>query len=809
MGNYQRSGQNFSPYYLNSFKLAGLEKLDAGYRLISFTGLFDPGDDEDYERKVRLLCNMITGDPQVKLPVEPVWAGNRQFLAVVGARERLSELVIPQEKTLTPEVITLSLEEQIRSLRFQEGSGIETLLAKRALNWAIDQALGSFASGWWRYGRRFISRVPDEVSSNDDVLVHPAFYVNVVPGRNAWLEMIIDPSVCYVERRSTYEKYGALIPDRIKGKRHLYKNGRDWYKIDALGVGGPADKEMMEDPDTGETISIYQRLINRWGKCGIAEIANLCPQALTIAYKTAGQKYRRAASDLLFEMPGVESTDEGEDAPHEESILEASVRGQKTVDVIEEVCSRLTLFGKKLTPSTSLRPLRKDEIAVFDPPALRFAGDQIVRTRLDEAGRDRFSALRGIGPAESTPFTGDQHLIISEGMPEVVRKDFRQRFGVALQDLYGKAWEHKLIKFDDRFARTLREKARAIEKEVINRRGYGLLVLPVMKNQHQQSRLHHYLKRSLWGQKLQTQCASQEQILSFYQREVKNGEERWFVRQRQQGFYRSYLRYLALGYLMVNKKWLWKLAEGSLRNQVHVGIDVYKGVAVFTFIYGDADLITFYVCDRAKRPEKLSADQVQQVLVENLGPDLAQLGIEPESIVFHRDGKIYDSELLGIRRAIMQLKQLRSVPEKLNYGVVEIRKTSVTKPRLYRRLNGRFANPNMGLLARFGQREGALATTGYPMLKRGTAQPLYLEVVEGNIDLLDIAHDIYALSHLAFASPGSCMSLPFTIALADHILRESHPGKDDSLWEEEEEVQVRRSNSPQMTLYFEKGGMAS
>jgi hypothetical protein len=792
---------------LNSFKLTGVDKFDAGYRLIHFTGLLDPRDDDDYERKVRLLCNMISGDPRVKLPVEPVQIEGRQFLAIAGASERLSEIVIPQEKTLTPEVVTLSLEARIRPLRFREGNGIETLLAKRALNWAIDQALGSFASGWWRYGRRFISRIADENGSNHDVLVYPAFYVNVAPGRGGWLDLIVDPSACYVERRSVYEKYGLLIPSHIKGKRYLYKNGRDWYKIDALGVGGPAGKEMMEDPDSGETISIYQRLINRWGKYGIEEIANLSSEALTIAYKTAGQKYRRAASDLLFEMPGVEGTDEGEDSPHEESILEASVRGQRTLEVIEEIRYQLTLFGKRLNPNANLRRLHNDEVELFSPPALRFAGDQIVRTRLEEAGRDRFRALRGIGPAESTPFTDDQSMIISESMPEAVRKDFRQRFSLALQDLYGKAWEHKLIKYDDRSARTPREKARAIEKEIANRRGYGLLVLPKMKNQPEQSKLHHYLKRNLWRQKLQTQCASQDQILGFYQREVKNGEERWFVRQNLQGLYRSYLRYLALGYLLVNKKWLWKLAEGSLRNQVQVGIDVYKGVAVFTFIYGDADLITFYVCDRAKRSEKLSADQVRQALVENLGPDLAQLDIEPESIVFHRDGRIYDSELLGIRRAILELKQLRSVPENLKYGVVEIRKTSATRPRLYRKLHSRFANPKMGLLARFGQREGALATTGYPMLKRGTAQPLYLEVVEGNIDLSDIAHDIYALSHLAFASPGSCMSLPFTIALADYILRESHPGKEDSLWEDEEQEQVERSTSSQMALYFEKGGV--
>jgi hypothetical protein len=51
------------------------------------------------------------------------------------------------------------------------------------------------------------------------------------------------------------------------------------------------------------------------------------------------------------------------------------------------------------------------------------------------------------------------------------------------------------------------------------------------------------------------------------------------------------------------------------------------------------------------------------------------------------------------------------------------------------------------------------------------------------------------------------MSLPFTIALADYILRESHPGKEDSLWEDEEQEQVERSTSSQMALYFEKGGV--
>jgi len=74
------------------------------------------------------------------------------------------------------------------------------------------------------------------------------------------------------------------------------------------------------------------------------------------------------------------------------------------------------------------------------------------------------------------------------------------------------------------------------------------------------------------------------------------------------------------------------------------------------------------------------------------------------------------------------------------------------------------------------------------MLRKGTARPLYFEVIEGAANIADIAHDIYALSHLAFSAPGSCLRLPFTIALADYVLHESTPGDGKPL-EDLEEVE--------------------
>jgi hypothetical protein len=319
-----------------------------------------------------------------------------------------------------------------------------------------------------------------------------------------------------------------------------------------------------------------------------------------------------------------------------------------------------------------------------------------------------------------------------------------------------------------------------------------------------QKKLHDQIKRGFWEQ-IKTQCASAERILGFYERRVERGQERWIVRRQTENLYRSYLRFLALGFLEVNSKWLWKLAEGTLRHRVHVGIDVYKGMAVFTFIYGDADLITF-VTSKADREEKLSTDQVEEVLFENIGPALTDLDLYPPSIVFHRDGKVFDTELLGIERGLKRIRrQHHCLPENLKTGIIEIHKTSATRPRFYEWTGKGFANPRMGRFARLGEFEGAIATTGSPVLGhgRGTARPLYFEMRESNgITLADVAHDIYALSHLSYASPGSCMSLPFTIGLADKVLRESTPGEKQKQWEtEEKSTEKKHRNGFEKSLF--------
>jgi len=329
MERYYRKNLKLSRFCLNSFRLNGLDQLDAGYRLIRYSGLLET--DDDYEKKVRLLANILGGD--LKLPVEPIRLDQERLLAVMGERQRLAEISVREGVSLNPDRVTIHLDKKLHPLSFQNGSRIQSKLAHRALLWAID-GLASKSSDWWSYDRRYISRTPDEGASSDQIQVYPAFYFGLVPGSNGVLELVIDPSVCYVERYSLHEKYGNRIPTSVVGNRYLYKYGTDWYKIDALGISNSADREMMNDPDTGKSISIWERIVNVWGGKGLPLIDGLSPDSPTIAYKTRGQKSRRAHSGLLFELVGVGGNDEGEPSPHEESIMSPSIRGRRTQEII-------------------------------------------------------------------------------------------------------------------------------------------------------------------------------------------------------------------------------------------------------------------------------------------------------------------------------------------------------------------------------------------------------------------------------------------------------------------------------------------
>jgi hypothetical protein len=66
--------------------------------------------------------------------------------------------------------------------------------------------------------------------------------------------------------------------------------------------------------------------------------------------------------------------------------------------------------------------------------------------------------------------------------------------------------------------------------------------------------------------------------------------------------------------------------------------------------------------------------------------------------------------------------------------------------------------------------EAYICSTGAPLLRTGTANPLHVEMVAGNADFEHCLEDLYWLSALTWTQPDGCTRNPITVTLNDRVL---------------------------------------
>lgn len=435
------------------------------------------------------------------------------------------------------------------------------------------------------------------------------------------------------------------------------------------------------------------------------------------------------------------------------------------------------VFGQRLTIEPNMHRLPHCTVVL---PRLIFGNETELSLSVSTLKTDKWDALRapGVGPYTRTAFD-KQYALFPASLPPSIAADFIASVKEVLADVYPESYEPEIIVYDDS-SRTLAGQLRAINEAMGHRRGYVLQVLP----SHAHSKLYTFLKRKQAELGIHSQCVRQEKISSFY-REVGGGK--WEILHSHRGEYRSYLKYLCLGILAVNRKWLWRLADRTLHYPGYIGIDVYKGTAAFTFTYLDGSDIYFQIA-RSSRDERLSYEMVVDMLLDRLPKDFHRLGLQPEALVIHRDGRLCTSERRALKVVEGRLKELGIVAENFAFVVVEVHKSSAYHPRLFWEQQGKTLNPRMGTIRLVNDHEALVCTTGDPLLTQGTADPVHLIRVMGTAAMNGIAEDFYALSHLGFTSPGACHRLALTLSLADHVLRERRPERaEEQPWGEGEE----------------------
>lgn len=148
-----------------------------------------------------------------------------------------------------------------------------------------------------------------------------------------------------------------------------------------------------------------------------------------------------------------------------------------------------------------------------------------------------------------------------------------------------------------------------------------------------------------------------------------------------------------------------------------------------------------------------------------------------KSVVIHRDGRCFQSEMDGAAAANDKLKKEGVVAADGTLTILEISKSAPVRLRLFevQRTHGSkpiVQNPQVGLYTIINGNEGFVCSTGRAFTRRGTVQPLHVRCVQEGIPFVQALEDVYALTTLAWTRPEDCSRYPVTIKLTDRWLGE-------------------------------------
>jgi hypothetical protein len=764
-----------SRQWVNLFAITNQAELAMAYRLLEVRGL-PPGEnyDKNLNRLVKAVCY------EIRQPVALVRRGDTHCLAIPA------EAILPAlEQPLMPHVAMLVPSGSAFPLEFahldRETAPIAIAFLQTALRTPLWQQRSLWGSGRASYSKQALNA--DDPSAGVDV--YPGFVWSVMAANDGSLSLAVDTIVRYVDRHWLSERLNGDDPQSYLRRHCLYHFGHQWYVIQLWGVTGLSVTAQRFVPEgANRPVDVLTHTQERWREGLPAWVRDLDPESPAIVYRYSGSEKERYGALALCKLT-LSSADAKAAGLRRRATLDPAPRFQYIIGVVEHYFQQARLGSQPICVATA--PVAVERRIFWVPPQ-RFGHGRILAVSpgasaqatdivpLEQLGRRRLRLVLDprAGPLDISPFDA-QYLMLPQSLPRPINEDFERRFVQAMREVSGQQnYKVQRMLYDDRGARSLYRQVRAIQRAIAHNvigRGYALLVLP----ERAQRDLHNYIKRTLWPD-LQFQCAMAGKIHSYYER--KGGDGVFRPVPDRLGQLTNYVRNCAFGMMVVNRKWSWALAR-PLHYDVYIGIDVLNRMVGLTFIYNHGQQIFFhdYPC---KQKERLTALQLRETLIKHLRQDLQALRLHPRSVVVHRDGRTFTSELNGLHAAVQTLQGEGVLPMDVVVGVVDIRKTTADHLRLVEgECSDALQNPTIGSHYIVGSSEGIVCTTGLPFRFPGSAKPLAAVIAEGALNIEWVLEDIFALSQPVFSAPDKCVRLPLTIKLAHDFLEPIASNADD------------------------------
>lgn len=782
----------------NIFPIEGLERYSAQYRLHRVRGLA-PGD-EDFFRNLNTLSNRLSRELRTPatalLREEPfiVVRADAPSPASSYPLVRATAILDPCADVLTLDFSRLDAETRPIALRF--------------LQFALQGVFWRHHDLWQPHtGGTFFEKRASHVS--DTIGLHRGFLVRVTDLGTNGFGICVDVRHKYVSNRPLPAVLNRKeFNEQFKTRHAIYRYGHEWFQVRLEELNDLSATEYTISKD-GKRSTLLEYVQAHSAKPLPPELAHLPKDCSVVHYFNSRDEKMGAPSALCF--PVFDTASPQVRREHGRTILPPEIRRRTVADFTSKYLRNLRLDGQdySLADKTIEPPKR-----CFEVPDLRFGNGKVlslkgtpgsITARLEELGHRRAALLRD---KSAGFFTSDplqrQFFFMPRSICDSWGPQFLNDLSAAVDAFYPQehGYEPTIIPYNDSRGPTWVDQAQAIvaaAKEHSAASGFAVVMLhePGQQRLRQEDQLAAFVLRALYDQfDIRAATMHSDTGLDAYElMKRQNGSVGYAVRQAKRRKLDGYLRIVALNkVLLTNEKWPFVLAE-PLHADVTIGVDLKSQHVGFTLVGKGGG----YIDTRVKKTrfrEHLRAYEFAKHLIEILRQYHDREGEFASTIVVHRDGRMFESELAGAHAALGRLLEDGFVAPNANLTCVEIGKHSYTSLRLFevcrqRGPNEIVRNPRVGQYFIPTPAEGYLVATGYPFDRDGTVMPLHVRKVEGPMAMEMILEDVYRLTALTWSRPEDCSRYPVTIKLNDRRLFEDAGQYDETeiqLQEEEAEV---------------------
>jgi hypothetical protein len=663
------------------------------------------------------------------------------------------------------------------------------VICLRFIGFLIQNPLHSHGNLWQPgAGKAFFERTPER--NGETLSLFRGYSVRPVITPKGGIGICVDVHSKLIGRRPLNPRMTPQEFQRLKGIHCAYHFGNSWYEI-ALADFSDLNVSQQKFPlQNGQMVTLYDYIIEQTAKPLPEEINKLPKDSGVVVYNDNRNSSKSAAAALCFPIYGNDDRQAQREFPS--LAIPPAQRRKLTHDFVQRHLARLR-FGNSVLKVDSVPEAAPPQL--FRVPDLRFGSGQVLSVRstpntthvsLDNLGRKRLSLLkdRNIGFFVSSPLD-HFYFIMPQSVHDTYGPAFLSSLEAVVDDLFPqvRGFQPQLVIYQDRNAKSFVQKGEAIlqaAKQQCTRGAYAVVMVPETEKRRprQEDKLASFVIQKLRDQADIVAAVIHTTVGNESYRAITTpaGKTIYEPQRWAQGRLNGYLRGVAINkILLLNRKWPCVLAT-PLHADITIGIDVKDNMAGFVGVNKMGDVIV-PVHKKSQQKEKLMAPQCSKYIRDVVNKLVAQRNMPLHHIVIQRDGRLYDTEIQGIKYALTMLIQDGIASADAAITFLEVPKTSAASFRLIDvSTNGDgspfVGNPQLGNYYVLGSNEGYVCTTGRAFDRKGTVHPLHVVKLEGPMSITDCMEDIFFLSNLAWTRPEDCSRDPITIKLNDRWLGE-------------------------------------